>query len=140
MSLTSRRGSKPFMKSTGNNFRSFFDNALGLFFLAVRQSKQACFAFTRCVSFGPTYATCSARPSLSGLTEQLIKIERIVQMMNARTINAALSFVNIFITIILLFVIFNSNYQVNDLNIILSAGRYLVGLQHRIIHRRLNLA
>lgn len=64
------------------------------------------------------------------LTEQLIKIERIVQMMNARTINAALSFVNIFITIILLFVIFNSNYQVNDLNIILSARRYLVGLQH----------
>ena len=64
------------------------------------------------------------------LTEQLIKIERIVQMMNARTINAALSFVNIFLTIILLFVIFNSNYQVNDLNIILSAGRYLVGLQH----------
>ena len=118
------------MKSTGNNFRSFFDNALGLFFLAVRQSKQACFALTRCVSFGPTYATCSASPSLSALTEQLIKIERIVQMMNARTINAALSFVNIFITIILLFVIFNSNYQVNDLNIILSAGRYLVGLQH----------
>ena len=75
------------------------------------------------------------RPAVQGLhrralTEQLIKIERIVQMMNARTINAALSFVNIFITIILLFVIFNSNYQVNDLNIILSAGRYLVGLQH----------
>lgn len=132
MSLTSRRGSKPFMKSTGNNFRSFFDNALGLFFLAVRQSKQACFALTRCVSFGPTYATCSASPSLSALTEQLIKIERIVQMMNARTINTALSFVNIFITIKLfpLFVIFNSNYQVNDLNIILSARRYLVGLQH----------
>ena len=59
-------------------------------------------------------------------------ISRIVQMMNARTINAALSFANIFITIKLfpLFVIFNSNYQVNDLNIILSAGRYLVGLQH----------
>lgn len=75
------------------------------------------------------------RPAVQGLhrralTEQLIKIERIVQMMNARTINAALSFVNIFTTIILLFVIFNSNYQVNDLNIILSAGRYLVGLQH----------
>ena len=78
-----------------------------------------------------------ARRSVQGLhrralTEQLIKIERIVQMMNARTINTALSFVNIFITIKLfpLFVIFNSNYQVNDLNIILSARRYLVGLQH----------
>lgn len=66
MSLTSRRGSKPFMKSTGNNFRTFLDNALGLFFLAVRQSKQACFALTRCVSFGPTSATGSASPSLSG--------------------------------------------------------------------------
>ena len=38
----------------------------GLFFLAVRQSKQACFALTRCVSFGPTSARVSASPSLSG--------------------------------------------------------------------------
>lgn len=82
-------------------------------------------------SFGGTSAQFKALDvHRRALTEQLIKIERIVQMMNARTINAALSFVNIFITIILLFVIFNSNYQVNDLNIILSAGRYLVGLQH----------
>ena len=65
MSLTFRRGSKPFMRSTGNNFRSFFDNARGLFFLAVRQIKQACFALTRCVSFGPTSTTGSASHSLS---------------------------------------------------------------------------
>ena len=84
-------------------------------------------------SFGGTSAQFKALDvHRRALTEQLIKIERIVQMMNARTINAALSFANIFITIklFLLFVIFNSNYQVNDLNIILSAGRYLVGLQH----------
>ena len=38
--------------------------------------------------------------------------------------------VSMFSLLLFLSIIFKSDYQVNDLKIILSAGRYLVGFQH----------